>query len=169
MPYRHRELPTTPSVTDHHPQQPPSRDTRGNVVGDITLADGTVESVDALGAWADAFEAADPAPPLSPPTTTDASPLSRRVRHAAIRTQLAAEEAQTGTDENAGAPAPTPCTRCDGQGRIRVPCPDFVPKKMRKGKLGPGCLVLHAGPCPDCAGTGVHGSTATSEGPQHPG
>jgi len=67
VPMPRRAPSSHPAVTDHSPS-PADRDARGNLVGDITLADGTVESVDALGAWADAFEVADPAHPFSPPT-----------------------------------------------------------------------------------------------------
>jgi len=79
------------------------REACGNLIGENALADGTDESIEDLGAWADAFKVADA--------------------------------------------AGTPCPRCDRQGRIRIPCPDFVARKMGKGKLGPGCPVLR-GPVP---------------------
>jgi hypothetical protein len=43
-----------------------ARDERGNLIGDVVLADGTTEAVDALDAWAEAFEADDNPRPLSP-------------------------------------------------------------------------------------------------------
>jgi hypothetical protein len=53
-------------VTDV-PRHPQSHDERGNLIGHVALADGTIESVDALNAWADAFEAAENPQPLTPP------------------------------------------------------------------------------------------------------
>lgn len=49
------------------PRHPQSHDERGNLIGHVALADGTTESVDALNAWAEAFETADDPQPLTPP------------------------------------------------------------------------------------------------------
>lgn len=49
------------------PRHPQSHDERGNLIGHVVLADGTIESVADLDAWADAFEAADDPAPLTPP------------------------------------------------------------------------------------------------------
>lgn len=49
------------------PRRIQSRDEHGNVIGAVELADGTVETVDELDAWADAFEAAEVPPTLAPP------------------------------------------------------------------------------------------------------
>lgn len=54
-------------MTDTRHPQAQARDERGNLIGDIALADGTTESVDALNAWAEAFEADDNPRPLSRP------------------------------------------------------------------------------------------------------
>lgn len=104
------------------------RDARGNVVGDITHPDGTVESVDALSAWADAFETADTtrslAPPTNPMTTADPARDAGRVRHATICAGVAAEEAAAG----AGLTAPEQdCPRCGGRGRIGIHAPPPTP------------------------------------------
>lgn len=90
----------------HHDQ---ARDDRGNLLGETTHADGTVESVDALNTWADAFETADTSRPLAPPTdptTATTGRVARRARHAAIRAELAAEEtAATSNGEPRGGSA----------------------------------------------------------------
>ncbi len=49
------------------PRHLQSHDERGNLIGSVALADGTIESVDALNAWAEAFEAAEDSQPLTPP------------------------------------------------------------------------------------------------------
>lgn len=148
-------------MTDHHPPpQPPNRDTRGNVVGDITHPDGTAESVDALNAWADAFETADTAQPLPPPTDP-----ARRARHATIRGEVAAEEAAAGHGEAGSGPtgsARTSCPRCEGRGRVTIPCPTADPNSPTPDVH---CLVLHLGRCPDCNGTGSIAVTPMSGAP----